>query len=58
MTVLVRTVVGESKADLEAKVAAARAEGWVSIGEPTHLIQRAIPAEGPTSWMQSMKREL
>lgn len=56
MTVLVRTVVGESKADLEAKVEDVRADGWAPISEPKHLVRSGRPAEGPASWMQSMEK--
>ncbi len=53
---LVRTVVGESKADLEAKVMAARREGWQAIGNPNHLLVGGRPAEGKASWVQHMSK--
>ena len=56
MTVLVRTVVAESKTQLEARVAAARREGWEPIGNPGHLSSRGRPSEGPASWLQSMEK--
>jgi hypothetical protein len=56
MTVLVRTVVGESKADLEAKVEAARADGWQAIGNPSRLVVGGRSAEGRGSWVQHMRR--
>lgn len=53
---LVRTIVGESKADLEAKVAEARADGWQVIGNPGYLVVDGRPAKGRASWVQHMKR--
>jgi hypothetical protein len=53
---LVRTVVGESRADLEAKVEAARREGWQATGCPSRLFVGGRPAEGRGSWVQHMRK--
>ena len=57
MTVLVRTITGESQADLEAKVEAARADGWQAIGNPSRLVIKAVPANGKASWVQHMRKQ-
>lgn len=56
MTVLVRTIEGKNKADLEAKVEAARADGWQAIGNPGHLLIGGAPAKGQASWVQHMSK--
>ena len=53
---IVRTIVGESKADLEGKVEAARADGWAAIGNPSHLLIGGVAAKGQPTWIQHMRK--
>ena len=57
MTVFARTIVGETKAEVEAKVQKAIAQGWHPIGHPGRLYVGGQQVEGRAKWYQQMQRQ-
>ncbi|MGD1146960.1 MAG: hypothetical protein ABR961_03285 [Thermoanaerobaculaceae bacterium] len=56
-TSLTRTVVAETRAELEVLVQQAIAHGWVRIGNPNQLLIGGKQVEGRAKWQQVMRRK-
>ena len=58
MSVLARTIVGETQEEVEAKVKAALKEGWHPVGKPGRLYVGGRQEEGRAKWHQSLSKEV
>ena len=58
MTVLARTITGETKAEVEAKVKAALQEGWRPVGNVGRLYVGGKQEEGRAKWCQQLVKEV
>lgn len=54
-TLLIRTITGASREEVEQRVNEARLAGWTPISNPSHLFVGGKPAEGRVAWMQGME---